>query len=389
VNPLDQNRQLEVYARTFAELRWAAFICDAEWQLVWVSDELREFLRASDQSDLGIGAHVAEALLRETWLSALAPESLESLLSDVGPYLLDDFARRGRAIEEVVPAEMVGLVEGLEPAPAPDIFRTRFLAMDPDDPELPPYPVNCAGLRVRDEDGEPAGTLVLMYMDVRPNLVTLLARGDEEMYERMARLVDPRSRQAAILFCDLQSSGRLSRQLPSITYFRLMRELWTGIDQALADNTGIVGKHAGDGAVAFFLVDDLDTPSRAAAAALRTAGRVHQLSEEILAGVIEGEFPLRVGVHWDGSLYMGQLVPGSRLDVTALGDAVNETARIQEAAVAGQTIASKQLLEQLTPDDAADVGIDLEKITYRLLQEVAPDADKVVRDAGGIAVTEL
>lgn len=389
MNLLAQHPRLEGYARIFADLRWAAMICDEEWRLVWVSDELREFLRASDQADLGIGAHVAEAMLRDAWLSALAPESLASLFHDVGPYLLDDFARRGRTVDEVIPAEMAGLLEGLQPTPIPDIFRTRFLARDPADPELPPYPVNAAGLLVRGEDGEPDGILVLMYMDVRPNLVTLLARGDEEMYERMARLVDPRSRQGAILFCDLQSSGRLSRQLPSVTYFRLMRELWTGIDQAVADNTGIVGKHAGDGAAAFFLVDDLDTPSRAAAAALRTARRVHQFSQEILSGVIEGDCPMRVGVHWDGSLYMGQLVPGSRLDVTALGDAVNETARIQEAAGAGETFVSKHLLEQLTPDDAADVGIDLEKISYRLLQEVVPEADKVVRDAGSIPVTKL
>jgi class 3 adenylate cyclase len=389
VNLLDQHPRLARYARTFADIRWAAMICDEEWRVVWVSDELREFLRVSDQTDLGIGAHVAEALLRDAWLSALAPESLPSLFRDLGPYLLDDLARRGWAVDKVIPPEMAGLLEGLEPAPIPDIFNTRFLAMDPADPELPPYPVNVAGLRVRREDGEPDGILVLMFMDVRPNLVALLARGDEEMYERMARLVDPRSRQAAILFCDLQSSGRLSRQLPSIAYFRLMRELWTGIDQAVADNTGIVGKHAGDGAAAFFLVDDLDTPSRATAAALRTARRCHQLSKEILSGVVEGDCPMRVGVHWDGSLYMGQLVPGSRLDVTALGDAVNETARIQEAAAAGETIASKPLLEQLTPDDAADVGIDLEKISYRLLQEVVPQADKVVRDAGTIPVTKL
>jgi hypothetical protein len=311
VTPLDRHPRLAGYARTFAELRWAALICDEEWRLVWVSDELREFVRASDQTDLGIGTHVAEALLRDAWLSALGPESLPWLFRDMGPYLLDDLAHRGWPVEKVIPAEMAGLLEGLDPAPMPDIFKSRFLARDPADPELPPYPVNLACLRVRDEEGEPEGFLVLMYMDVRPNLVTLLARGDEEMYERMARLVDPRARQAAILFCDLQSSGLLSRQLPSITYFRLMRALWTGIDQAVAANTGIVGKHAGDGAAAFFLVDDLDTPSRAAAAALRTAVRVHEVSKEILSEVLEGDCPMRVGVHWDGSLYMDSSCPGA------------------------------------------------------------------------------
>ena len=174
-----------------------------------------------------------------------------------------------------------------------------------------------------------------------------------------------------------------------MSYFRLVRELWTGIDQAVANNTGILGKHAGDGASAFFLVEELGSASEAAGAALKTARKIHEFSEEVFSGVVEGDCPMKIGLHWGGSLYMGQLVPGSRLDVTALGDAVNETARIQEAAAAGETIVSKQLLEQLTPADAAELGIDLEKISYKLLQEVAPDADKVVRDAGGVPVTRL
>ncbi|MDQ3984896.1 MAG: hypothetical protein M3280_00115, partial [Actinomycetota bacterium] len=89
------------------------------------------------------------------------------------------------------------------------------------------------------------------------------------------------------------------------------------------------------------------------------------------------------------SLYMGQLVPGSRLDVSALGDEVNEAARIQELAGPDETIVSKQLLEQLLPDDAAALGIDLEKITYRTIQDVAPGSEKVVRDAGNLAITSL
>jgi class 3 adenylate cyclase len=389
VTRLPDDPQLAKYAENFAALRWAVMILDSEWRLAWVSDELREFLRASEDSDLGIGSHVAEALLKDAWLSGVSPDSLASLFADVGPYLLKDLERDGRSLEEVLPPEMLGFFEGVEARPFEEIFRTRFFAVDPADTALPPYPVNACAVQVRDESGASKGWLILMFMDVRPNLMALLARGDEEMYERMARLADPRARQGAILFCDLRSSGRLSRQLPSISYFRLVRELWTGIDKAVADNTGILGKHAGDGASAFFLVEELGSASKAALAALRTARRIHELSKQVFSEVVEGDCPMKVGLHWGGSLYMGQLVPGSRLDVTALGDAVNETARIEEAAAAGETIVSKQLLEQLTPDDAAEVGIDLEKISYRLLQEVAPDADKVVRDAGGVPVTRL
>jgi class 3 adenylate cyclase len=384
-----EHPRLAAYAEMFAALKWAVMICDDEWRLVWVSDELREFLRADEDTDLGIGLHIAEACLKGAWLSGISPESLASLFSDIGPYLLSDLEQRGRKVEDVLPTEMIGFLDGMGPIDTPEVFKTRFFAVDPADQELPPYPVNVGAMQVRDDDGTPVGLVVLMFMDVRPNLMALLARGDEEMYERMARLADPRARQGAILFCDLQSSGLLSRQLPSMSYFRLVRELWTGIDQAVADNTGIVGKHAGDGASAFFLVDEIGSASEAAGAALKTAARIHEFSEQVFSGVVEGDCPMRIGLHWGGTLYMGQLVPGSRLDITALGDAVNETARIQEAAAAGETIVSKQLLEQLAPDDAAGLGINLEKISYRLLEEVAPDAHKVIRDAGGVPVTRL
>ena len=38
---------------------------------------------------------------------------------------------------------------------------------------------------IRDHEGERTGVLGLSYMNVRPGLVSLLARGDEAMYERM------------------------------------------------------------------------------------------------------------------------------------------------------------------------------------------------------------
>lgn len=79
-------------------------------------------------------------------------------------------------------------------------------------------------------------------------------------------------------------------------------------------------------------------------------------------------------------------MPGGRLDVTALGDAVNECARIQECARPHETLASKALVEQLSPDDAASLGIDPEKIRYRPLSEVGDAADKAVQVAGAIPV---
>src|SRR2546421_682360 len=98
---------------------------------------------------------------------------------------------------------------------------------------------------------------------------------------------------------------------------------------------------------------------------------------------------MKVGLHWGGSLYMGQLVPGGRLDVTALGDAVNEAARVQECVERHQTLASKQLLERLSAPDAAALGLDLEKLLYRTVSKLPSASKKAVEDAGTLPVTPL
>lgn len=98
---------------------------------------------------------------------------------------------------------------------------------------------------------------------------------------------------------------------------------------------------------------------------------------------------MRVGLHWGRSMYIGQLVPGGRLDVTALGDAVNECARIQECAAPDRTLASKELVERLSGDDAAAIGVDPEKVRYRLLSDLPDASDKALATAGAIPVTIL
>ena len=389
MDPLPQDPVLAEYAQHVHRLQWSAILADSEWKLAWVSDGLKHYIRATDDSDLGHGRHIVDALYRDAWVNAITPESAVEMFATFAPFLMGDLQERGVDPATLIPERFLPLLEGVEPTPVPPIFSVEFHGVDPHEPQLRPYPVRIGIFPIRDTDATVHGWMMLFFMGIRPNLLGLLARGNQDMYQRMANLVDPGPRQAAILFCDLEGSGPLSRQLPSISYFRLVRELWTGIDNAVADNKGIVGKHAGDGASAYFIVDDLGGPSAAATAAINTARAVHDLGAEVFRETIESPCLMRVGLHWGGSLYMGQLVPGGRLDVTALGDEVNEAARIQEAASAHETLVSKNLLEQLHPDDAAACGIDLEKLLYRTLAERAPDASKIVRDAGSIPVVAI
>ena len=378
--------ELSHWAQLLERLRWAGFLLDRDFRLVWASPDLKRFLDCPPDEDLGYGLHVFEAFNREAWRRIASPESRWRLTRDLAPVVMRDAA--GERVElESVSQRVRGVLEEAEPRPFTTAIATSVDYVEPGgDSTLPVMRVNMLLNPLRDETGELVGVVVLGYASVRPGLVSLLARGDEAMYERMAKLVEPQSHTGSILFCDLVGSADLARTLPTAEYFRLIRSLWTEIDALVAHNQGIVGKHAGDGASAFFLVGDLGSVSRAASAAIRTARAIHERSDDIFGTALDRTCLMRVGVHWGSSLYIGQLVPGGRLDITALGDTVNECARIQECADPHETLASKELIEQLLPDDGAELGIDPDKIRYQPVAEFERASDKAVAVAGAIPV---
>lgn len=384
----DLDHPLGEWAERLDRMQWSAIILDPRWRLQWASRSLLEFLRVGDDADLGYGLNIAEAwTTRGEWLETATPESQMRLFGEVAPLFARAMLDQGLDPQEVLGEPFASLVGQVEPSPeVPLLWSSSFEYRDPQDPELPGYGVNFCVIRINDET-RPVGLVFIFFIDINPNLMTLLVRGDQDMHERMARLIDPQPQEAVVLFCDLHESGRLSRELSSAAYFKMIRRLWTGIDAAIATEQGIVGKHAGDGASAFFLAQDLGSPSAAAAAAIRAARRIHDTSEEVFRDVIESPCLMKVGVHWGGTLYMGQLVPGGRLDVTALGDEVNEAARVQESSEAGKTLATKQLLERLDPQEAARLGIELEATRFSVLAELPAASEKARRDAGSLAVS--
>ena len=380
---------LKEWAERLDHMQWSAVITDPQWRLQWLSSSLLEFLKADDSTDLGYGLNLAEAWsTREAWLETATPESQLQLWAEVAPLWVRAIMDQGHDPRDLLGEPFASLVDQVEPAAEiPLVWSSSFEYRDPTDPELPGYRVNFCAIRVNDDDATPVGILFVFFIDVNPNLMTMLVRGDQKMHERMARLVEPQPQEAVVLFCDLHESGRLSRELSSAAYFKMIRRLWTGIDAAIASEKGIVGKHAGDGASAFFLAEDLGSPSAAAGAAIRAARRIHETSEEVFRDVVDSHCLMKVGLHWGGTLYMGQLVPGGRLDVTALGDEVNEAARVQEVSEPGKTLVTKQLLERLSPDDAASLGIDPEKTRFSVLGELPTANDKARRDAGALPVS--
>lgn len=375
-------------AQVIEDLGWAGFLCDGDFRLVWVSDEIKTFLGSPPEEEIGVGKHAVEAFTGEAWMRVATQESQVRFFTEVAPFLIDHAKQQGIDLASMLPEPLVQVLDQVTPEPLPTQIRTSIDYIEQVG-KTAIYRVDIFLEGLRDESGKLYGVTGLTFMGVRPYLVSLLARGDEAMFERMARLHEPASRQAAILFCDIDGSAELSRTLPTAQYFSLIRALWTDIDNLVAENKGIVGKQAGDGGSAFFLVDDLGSPSAAAAAAIRCAQGMHERSMATFQDVLGDPCRMRIGIHWGSSLYIGQLVPGGRLEVTALGDPMVEGACIQACANAHQTLVSKDVIERLSPEDAAGVGVDPDRVLYRLLREVKPDDARIGRDAASVPVTAI
>ena len=245
---------------------------------------------------------------------------------------------------------------------------------------------NDLALRINDDAGNLVGVLLLYRSALPEELVLRLGRGDPGLFERMDRVSEPARRAAAILFADLEASTALSRRLSSRGYFELIRNLTDLIDSSVVANTGITGAHAGDGGSALFLVADFaGSESATARAAIDTARMISSGTAHL--GI--ADVKVNIGLHWGSTLMVGQVSTGGRLEVTALGDQMNECARIQSGASGGTVLASKELIERLDGDDAIATDIDADAIAYTPLAEVDGVDAKAIRDAGAIPVARI
>src|SRR4029450_5169567 len=98
---------------------------------------------------------------------------------------------------------------------------------------------------------------------------------------------------------------------------------------------------------------------------------------------------LRLGLHWGSTLYVGNISTSGRSEVTALGDEVNEAARIEAWATGGRALAAKALTERLDLNDAKALGLDPLHLAYTALRDLDTATDKARRDAPAIPVCDI
>jgi class 3 adenylate cyclase len=308
--------------------------------------------------------------------------------SDVGPYVLASTPGGRDEVRHVVDPELVDLIEELQPHEVPVAWIMR--------PGWSTAGADVTGLAVWFRIDDDRGHLLGFCMLTKPaagmsHLAQAAATADLAHLERMRVVEHPDRRPAAILMADLEASSPLARHLSSAQYFAFVRRLVRAADDCIIDAGGIVGRHAGDGVVAFFLAETAGSESAAARSCIAAARALRGTLGDTAARseVPETELSLRFGLHWGATLYMGRIVTRGRSEVTALGDEVNEAARIEACATGGRTLASKSLIERLTLADASALGVDTRHTTYTPLADLATATDKARRDAPAIAVCEV
>ncbi len=306
----------------------------------------------------------------------------------LGPWALEDLGGDRDNLADLVIPELRSLVAELHPRAEPALTY-RQKASGPNEGQID---IPATAVRIRAADGRLVGTAMLYKPAAgMATLSTMAAQGDLAHFDRMQALAYPARRPAAILFADLEGSSSLSRRLSTASYFALGRRFVRAADACVIDAGGMVGRHVGDGVVAFFLAETVGSESAAARACIAAARELRRAMAEIAAqsGLDEADAVLRFGLHWGSTLYVGQIVTRGRSEVTALGDEVNEAARIEACATGGRALASKSLIERLDSGDAAALDLDPDGITYVPVADLPTATEKARRDAPAIAVCDV
>jgi class 3 adenylate cyclase len=139
----------------------------------------------------------------------------------------------------------------------------------------------------------------------------------------------------SLMFCDVVGSTALAEKFDPEEWVEIMNEAFEHMSAPILRYDGTVGKFTGDGLMAFFgaPVSHEDDPERAIHAALEIMEGIGELSESIQRDYGE-EFKLRIGIN-TGLVVVGQVGTSAVSEYTAMGDAVNVAARMEQTAESG------------------------------------------------------
>jgi adenylate cyclase len=175
---------------------------------------------------------------------------------------------------------------------------------------------------------------VRLACQIRPNAdisVTPLLAADSRAADGLVRGgMEGSERQVTIVFIDLRGSTTLGEMRMPYDVLFILNQFFNEMTKALVATGGHYSNFTGDGLMALYGLT-MPEPAIGAAQALRGAckmlTRLDQLNAQLKADLKE---PLRIGigVHFGEAIVGAMGPPGSQI-VTAIGDTVNTTARLE------------------------------------------------------------
>jgi len=176
-------------------------------------------------------------------------------------------------------------------------------------------------------------------------------------HELVAKLEDARShnsmagerRVITMLFCDVKGSTAAAEKVDPEIWTDIMNGVFEYMIRPIYKYEGTVPRLMGDAILAFFgaPITHEDDPQRAVLAGLEIQEGIKPYAEEIRLkhGL---EFGLRVGIN-TGLVVVGEIGSDLRMEYTALGDAINLAARMEQTAQVGTIQISDETYKLVAP----------------------------------------
>jgi predicted ATPase/class 3 adenylate cyclase len=156
-------------------------------------------------------------------------------------------------------------------------------------------------------------------------------------------------RVVTILFCDLKGSTALAEHLDPEEWAEIMNATFKHLIEPIKRYDGTVARLMGDAVLAFFGAPKAheDDPQRAVLAGLDIVAGIQGFNEHLRANH-NLEFEVRVGLN-TGLAVVGDLKADKSIEYTAMGDAVNLAARMEQTALPGSVQISEKTYRLIHP----------------------------------------
>jgi predicted ATPase/class 3 adenylate cyclase len=152
-----------------------------------------------------------------------------------------------------------------------------------------------------------------------------------------------------MLFCDVKGSTAAAEKVDPEIWTEIMNGVFEHMIRPIYKYEGLVPRLMGDAILAFFgaPIAHEDDPQRAVLAGLEIQEGVRAYAEEIRLqhGL---EFGLRVGIN-TGLVVVGEIGSDLRMEYTAIGDAINLAARMEQTAAVGTIQISEETYKLVAP----------------------------------------